>query len=921
MFLERYGLKFNPFSMDGSAESEPSELEEVLIDYENEVKLIEEAVKSLNPPIILLVTHLGGGKTKLLRYMEKYFQKTLPNVFTTYVSMPPVRELIDFPKLIFNIMKEKTPESLKKALILKIEGLEERCRRIPRSQLELFIKEFESRVGPLEEDEKRGLSEILSVDVLSFTDALVDFIKEVLSLIFNVDRCLLLVDNFENYVLAVKDDPSTLMYLHRVLYELANRLSEDKNGVFVLGISSSAFRALRKTREESHFMSRWEGTEALQFLRGILTLNQTKELIVKYCEVAKGRKPEEVTRLQDKDIEQIINEGKIPFNMEAISLIWALTHGFPRDIVKLCHQTLEKVKKGEKHLVDEECVLGTLYAKEGLQADALENLQSYIQRVCGCTAKDADAFINETLKHYSMPLEKAASLLSPDNVELGQKYIEMLLEKNVIKKYDNNVCLSINLIRSLYKPPYEIEKPSIPIPELPSIGKIKEGFRYVLEHLLGDVFSYTLVDEGGEKPWSIISLKDENVKWNLLVYYFACEEEGDCNLHLEETRRLLVEKNCQLILGYGMLDKEKMVRILNDKEGFFKFLSSSASVLLKEQFLYIPLTLKEIDDLYLLASVGEVKRKQLMESLGNKEKFLRVKESIDLMLPKLLEKIDNIMPVYLTKTTTTALIESLQKHEVPEPYKKEVEDFLRRYGITFKEFLEKPTSFEAKLIEELPDSWVDITYVAKKIYSNTTNLTRFHLNSIANYLDILHQRGYVNKKIEDKGKVLYSASGLRKKVKLLSDELDAIKTLAGIVQFTLPSLPTVELESIDVISKKSSEIKRISEMIKEQLSSKLSSLTNYSNLLELVSLHETFSSLVGEDKLKEIFGVEYNENLQCLKNQIEKITSFEKDLKDPRKSMVEIKDKLLKLIEESKDLTSRLEKWMVLLKKLRKQKT
>ena len=51
LFLEKYGLKFNPFSVDGSAENEKPELQEVLINYRDKVELIKEAVTTLNPQL------------------------------------------------------------------------------------------------------------------------------------------------------------------------------------------------------------------------------------------------------------------------------------------------------------------------------------------------------------------------------------------------------------------------------------------------------------------------------------------------------------------------------------------------------------------------------------------------------------------------------------------------------------------------------------------------------------------------------------------------------------------------------------------------------------------------------------------------------------------------------------------------------
>jgi len=918
LFLEKYGLKFNPFSVDGSAENEKPELQEVLINYRDKVELIKEAVTTLNPPIIMLISHLGGGKTKLLRYMEKHFQKTLPNVFITCVSMPPVKELIDFPKLIFNILKEKTPETLKKALSMKIDELEERCSRMPRSEIELILNEIEAKIGPLEEEEKRGIFEVLSVDVLSFTDTLVDFIKEILSLIFNVDRCLLLIDNFENYVFSVKDNLHALMYLHRVLDELAKRLVEDKTGVIVLGISGSAFKDLRSTEEESHFMSRWEGTKAFQYLKGVMTQDQVKELVVKYCEVAKGRDVNETNNLSSDEIDRLVRERKVPFNEDAIRLIWALTRGFPRDIVKLCYQALEKAEETGREIVDAECVMETLYAKENIQDEALNNLKAYIQRVCGCRAENAEKFVGEVLKYYVIPVDVAANILGDKNLELGKKYVDMLMNGGLVGLVNGKICLAVNFIQGLYRPPYEIIKPPVPIPGLPSVEKVKEGFIEALSYMFKDLFPCATIDKGDGEPWAVLLLKDVNVDWKGLTYYFACEDEKEFSLHLIEAQRLMVEKECHFILGYGLMEEGKLTKLLDGREGVFKFFSSSVTVPLNKQFFYIPATLKDIDDLQVLVSVGDEKRKKLVESVGLKDKFTKLKESLNMTLPYLLEKIDEVMPVYLTKQVAKALIECLEKKQIPSQYKREVEDFLSRSGSSFQEFLEKPTKFEEKLILTLPYNWIDLETIAKKLYPNKTGFTRFQLDSIANYLTLLEERGYVDIKVEDKERLLYRASNLKKKVEQLNGEIDAVKVLAEKIQLTLPSLPKISFESKDAVSRKISEIQKVCETIRKNLSAKLHELTSLSNLVELAKLYEGLASIVEEAKLKELFGAEYKENSQNLKSQIERIEAFEKEIKNPKKSMVEIKDEFLSIIEESKVLTSKLERWMTLLRKLRK---
>jgi len=165
---------------------------------------------------------------------------------------------------------------------------------------------------------------------------------------------------------------------------------------------------------------------------------------------------------------------------------------------------------------------------------------------------------------------------------------------------------------------------------------------------------------------------------------------------------------------------------------------------------------------------------------------------------------------------------------------------------------------------------------------------------------------------------LYRASNLKKKIEQLNGEIDAVKVLAEKIQLTLPSLPKISFESKDTVSRKISEIQKVCETIRENLSAKLHELTSLSNLVELAKLYEGLASIVEEAKLKELFGAEYKENSQNLKSQIERIEAFEKEIKNPKKSMVEIKDEFLSIIEESKVLTSKLERWMTLLRKLRK---
>jgi predicted RNA-binding Zn-ribbon protein involved in translation (DUF1610 family) len=276
--------------------------------------------------------------------------------------------------------------------------------------------------------------------------------------------------------------------------------------------------------------------------------------------------------------------------------------------------------------------LETLYAKENIQDEALNNLKAYIQRVCGCRAENAEKFVGEVLKHCVIPVDVAANILGDKNLELGKKYVDMLVNGGLVSLVNGKICLAVNFIQGLYRLPYEIIKPPVPIPGLPSLEKVKEGFIEALSYTFKDLFPCATIDKGDGEPWAVLLLKDVNVDWKGLTYYFACEDEKEFSLHLSEAQKLMVEKECHFILGYGLMEEGKLTKLLDGREGVFKFFSSSVTVPLNKQFFYIPATLKDIDDLQVLVSVGDEKRKKLVESIGLKDKFTKLKESLNMFL-------------------------------------------------------------------------------------------------------------------------------------------------------------------------------------------------------------------------------------------------------------------------------------------------
>ena len=731
MPLDKYGLKFNPFSAEGSAESEVQELQEILVNYEDIVNVVHEAVTRLQPPLMMLIANKGTGRTKILRYMEKHFQKMLPQVFTTYITLPPVKEPIDLSRLIFQVLLDKTPERLKKILSGKVGELEEKGYRMPYAIAEQIVNELEAKVGRLEEGLKVELLKILKGDIPSFTSSLTSFIKEFLSLIFNVNRCLLLIDQFENYVSAVKRDDRLLAYLHEILEELSQRFSEDGIGVIVLTISSEAFSLLQEVEEKRSFMAKWERTKAFQYIKGLMSSGQVKELIVKYCEIAKGKKPEKVSSLSGKEIDQIIEKGESPFNREAIDLIWTITYGFPRNVVKLAHQALENVETGKYEMANEECVMHTLYAKENYQPEAFKKLQDYIRTACECGAKNARLLIENLMEKYAISIEEASLLLNPKDLQAGRESLNRLLEEELLEQVaGKKICLSKEILQGLYTPPLELPKPSIPLPSPPSISKIKEGFIYALNYFLKETYPLTLLETGDKYPWAVVSFKDVNISWRALIYFFGCEEERECSLHLEEARRLLIDKNCHLIFGLGLMSKDDIYKLASEKQGYFSEFSASTSTMLSEQLIYIPVTMKDLGSFYAIASTGDRRKERIIRSISVKKELEKIKKPIGEVLSRLMEKMreslltklsnytDNFARFLRLYETLSDLLEENKLKELFGADHKETIQHLEDYIKKVENFKEELKS-RRKAMVTLKDEYLKIIEEAKRLSLKT----------------------------------------------------------------------------------------------------------------------------------------------------------------------------------------------------------